>query len=168
MGWNHQLKNIITFLVGGFWGRPQYWWLSLRCFFCEFYFFGSSFCFFFWKPLEASPTGHWVFVLKKKKMPFGRSFSRGMVGQHWGKVNKLFPPEKTVQIGFLYPPEISQIDTQHRHMFGGNTWKIFFPLNHPFPKHDVWYPCWISTILTLRYPGVHVFFRFLEMVMMMM
>ena len=101
--------------------------IRIRCdvFVCDFYFFGSSFCFFLWKPLEASPTGHWVFVLKKK-IAFGRSFSRGMVGQHWGKVNKLFPPEKAVQIGFLYVPEISQIDTQHRHMFRGNTWKYVF------------------------------------------
>ena len=76
----------------------------------NFIFLEARFVSFFWKPLEASPTGHWVFVLKKKKIAFGRSFSRGMVGQHWGKVNKLFPPEKTVRIGFLYVPEISQIN----------------------------------------------------------
>ena len=147
MGWNHQLENIITFfsrwLLGHGFDSDSLWRDVL---FFDFYFFGSSFCFFLWKPLEASPTGHWVFVLKKKKIPFGRSFSRGMVGQHWGKVNKLFPPEKTLQIGFLYVPEISQIDTQNRHILQGNAWKIPFPFNHPFPKHDVWYPCWISTI----------------------
>lgn len=108
---------------------------GFRCdvFFWEFYLFGSSFVFFL-EAVGSIPNRALGLRFEEEKIPFGRSFMRGMVGQHWGKVNKLFPPEKTVHIGFLYVPEISQIDTQN---FTGNTWKIPVPLNHPFPKHDV-------------------------------
>lgn len=107
--------------------------------FVVMFFFGNftfleAHLFFFLEAVGSIPNRALGLRFEEEKIPFGRSFMRGMVGQHWGKVNKLFPPEKTVHIGFLYVPEISQIDTQN---FTGNTWKIPVPLNHPFPKHDV-------------------------------
>lgn len=36
-------------------------------FFVSFIFLEARVVSFFWKPLEASPAGHWVFVLKKKQ-----------------------------------------------------------------------------------------------------